>query len=796
MIRSLLLGILACGVANAATVKVQRLLTVGDTAAGVAVTNLRQVSQNERGEIAVGGNAVGINNTLWAGYPGLLQIVAGNGQAGPGGGAFTSVSGSTLIVPVINDEGAVAFLASQGGTGLYTWVDGEIGKVAGHGEAVPGIAGATFFLNTGNVSRPFFGTTNLFQFLCRMDGNTTSADNMALWGGVAGAPQLIAREGGAIPGQPGLSFPTSNFIFETTSTNTVGQTALSSLLTGPGVVAGVNDNAVLVGGAGGFSMIVRGGDAAVAFGLPPDATFAAVGDNWPVRINDFGEVLFFAALKGTGVSGTLFTGNHTSLWKGPPGGLQMIARRADLAPGLPPGVTFLLATSLVPDADHLALAASGDAAFITTLGGSVTAADDTALYMHRAGVNLLVLREGAPAPGQPAGVVFNNLSSTQGWRLALNSAGQLAILADLTGTGVTNANDAALYFWSQEDGLQLIAREGGSVETAPGVFQTIASIELNGTHGDDSGSPRNFNSRGQLTFTATLDGAASIVRATLVNPATYELLTSTTHSAGGQTVSSANYRVNADTTASGGLGTSAAYAGKMDFVGQLYDPVALSPTAAPSIVSENSSTQLSAVVTMDDDTFLPLAAGVAQWSIASGPLLSIDPSTNVALTGVVYQTTTATARARFGGLSNTVNIEVMNTNIDDLAQYAGDGITDAWQVQHFGLPPNANAAPTANPDFDGQDNLFEFLAGNDPNDSKSAFTLKIGIASPNAYEITLNKTVPGTIYRVLKAPTLDTADPWPELTSFTVGAVQLEVVVEDVNPPANRGFYKVVLEKQ
>lgn len=795
MKRVLFLFFTTLGLAQAATVKVQRLIAVGDTAAGVTVTNLRQVSQNERGEIAVAGDAASVYNTVWAGHPGFLRIITHHGSPAPDGGVFTNVSGSSLVVPIVNDAGNVSFLANEGSTGVYTSVGGVIGKVARDGDAVPGIPGATFAMNFGYVWKPFFGVTNGFQFLTRMDGSTTGADNYAIWGGVAGQPQLIARKGGEIPGLPGLFFPSIYFIFEAATANTAGQTALCTSLSGTGVVSNVNDNAVLVGGAGGFSIVVRGGDPAVVLGLPQDATFAGVWDNWPVRVNNSGEVLFFASLKGTGVSGTLNTGNHYSLWKGPPGALKMIARRADPAPGLP-GVTLLLSTSLVPDLEHIAFASNGDAAFISTLAGAVTTGTDTALFAHIAEVNHLVAREGAQAPGLPAGILFNNIAAAQGWRFAINSSAQLAILADLTGTGVTNANDAALYFWTPADGLMLIAREGGSVETSPGVFQTITEIVLNGTHGDDSGSPRNFNSRGQLTLTADLDGSPAIVRATIVTPASYTLLTANLHASAAGSSTSAQYAADVELNAGGVLAASAAGVVKPGFTGQLYDPAALTLAATPASVAENAATQLSTTVTMDDDTILPLAAGVSQWSVVAGPLASIHPGTHQALAGTVFQNTNATARARFAGLANTLVIPVLNTSTDDLAQYSGDGIADDWQVQHFGLPPNLNAAPESNPDFDGQDNLFEFLAGTNPLSAASQFVTQPGFVAPGTFGVTINQAVPGTVYTVLKSPDLGPTATWTEVTSLTVVSPQTNVLVQDPNPPPGKGFYKVMLEKE
>jgi PKD repeat protein len=45
----------------------------------------------------------------------------------------------------------------------------------------------------------------------------------------------------------------------------------------------------------------------------------------------------------------------------------------------------------------------------------------------------------------------------------------------------------------------------------------------------------------------------------------------------------------------------------------------------------------------------------------------------------------------------------------------------SWQIQYFGSINNPNAAPDADPDGDGQNNMAEFLAGTDPTNSASSF---------------------------------------------------------------------------
>ena len=55
----------------------------------------------------------------------------------------------------------------------------------------------------------------------------------------------------------------------------------------------------------------------------------------------------------------------------------------------------------------------------------------------------------------------------------------------------------------------------------------------------------------------------------------------------------------------------------------------------------------------------------------------------------------------------------------------------AWQVQYFGSTNNPNAAPGADPDGDGQNNLAEFLAGTNPTNSASGLQITSIVTSGN-----------------------------------------------------------------
>lgn len=60
-------------------------------------------------------------------------------------------------------------------------------------------------------------------------------------------------------------------------------------------------------------------------------------------------------------------------------------------------------------------------------------------------------------------------------------------------------------------------------------------------------------------------------------------------------------------------------------------------------------------------------------------------STGLATAAHVFADTAAVAEGTYAGLTGTLSLTVRNTGDDDLGLYAGDGLIDLWQVEHFGL---------------------------------------------------------------------------------------------------------------
>lgn len=227
-----------------------------------------------------------------------------------------------------------------------------------------------------------------------------------------------------------------------------------------------------------------------------------------------------------------------------------------------------------------------------------------------------------------------------------------------------------------------------------------------------------MNLRPLLVLPLTLAAAHAGQRAS----ANYSIAAETVVGGGGR-VTSANANVTLDSSVGGIVGLSSIATppetAKLGYIGQLYDLAGLGLTAAPANVNETATAQLTAWRALDDLSLLPLPTGASvTWSVLGGPLTGIS-ATGLATAGTVYQDTAATVRGVFGALTADLEITVLDGIKDNFGAYAGDTVGDDWQVQYFGQPPNADAGPTADPDSDGDPNLYEYHARLIPNDPAS-----------------------------------------------------------------------------
>jgi len=168
---------------------------------------------------------------------------------------------------------------------------------------------------------------------------------------------------------------------------------------------------------------------------------------------------------------------------------QLVARSGIAAPGVP-GAT--LSTNFwYPDVDD-----QGQLLFVARLsGGAVTTADDGCLMRGSSLADLSIeVREGAPAPGLP-GILLGDFA-LNGWRLS--ESGRLTFTCNLTGPGVTTADDSALF--SGPAGAPLLHARRGS--PAPGTAGAAFDTNFQSIHFDEYRS----NDAGEVLFHSLLTG--------------------------------------------------------------------------------------------------------------------------------------------------------------------------------------------------------------------------------------------------------------------------------------------------
>ena len=261
--------------------------------------------------------------------------------------------------------------------------------------------------------------------------------------------------------------------------------------------------------------------------------------------------------------------------------------------------------------------------------------------------------------------------------------------------------------------------------------------------------------------------------------------------AGGKRVSSASYVIDGNLSSLGGIASvaSPAVTARHGYAGQLYDVQSLDLSASPTNVNETGTSQLGVKAILDDSTFLSLSAANVAWRVVIGPIASISVN-GLAITTNVYQDTAATVRADYQSKFGTLSLTVLNLGNDDFGLYARDSMDDAWQARYFGLN-NTNAAPTADPDGDGQSNLFEYAAGTAPTNGFSLFRLSIAPVPtrPTWMQLTLSPCLSNRIYSVLFSTNL-TLGGFAPLTSFSSSNSSTQLTLTDTNATNAARFYR------
>ncbi|HCN27959.1 MAG TPA: hypothetical protein DIT64_04075 [Verrucomicrobiales bacterium] len=272
--------------------------------------------------------------------------------------------------------------------------------------------------------------------------------------------------------------------------------------------------------------------------------------------------------------------------------------------------------------------------------------------------------------------------------------------------------------------------------------------------------------------------------------ANYSITTDTTDSGGGRTTGGGVVN-DGSLGGIGGISSAGAAVAKDGYAGQLYDVTGLTLTAGAATVNETATVQLGARQSLDDATFLAVAANSVAWSVVSGPVSGISAG-GLATAGVVAQDTPATVQGGFSGFTGTYNFTVLDSIPDNFGAYAADGIGDDWQVQYFG-PNNPNAGPGFISDGSGLTNLFKYTAGLVPNNAASTFLLNNApvTGQPGQQQITLGPTFSDRTYTIEFS--LDLSG-WNTLGPAFPGNGGTQIIT-DTNASGPHKFYRVSVNK-
>jgi hypothetical protein len=159
-------------------------------------------------------------------------------------------------------------------------------------------------------------------------------------------------------------------------------------------------------------------------------------------------------------------------------------------------------------------------------------------------------------------------------------------------------------------------------------------------------------------------------------------------------------------------------------------------------------------------------------------------------------TSNATLQVTLGAATSTASLTIQDTIPDNFGTYGSDGVSDTWQMQHFGAN-NPQAAPGLDPDGDGQSNLFEFTAGLSPTSGNSRFTVSMEEVpgQPGKKRMVFEPANAGRLFTLYRNTGLSPEGWEPVQGAVTTGNDGTSTLV-DPAPPSDRTFYRIQINLQ
>jgi hypothetical protein len=462
--------------------------------------------------------------------PAVLITTGDNAPASDG--TPTGLTFATFKHPLINDVGAVAFLATLSGedvnasndVGIWTNEGGVLRLVARAGDVAPGLSGegAVFgrFLSVALGDSAYALDEDALAppavaFVAQLEagrGGVTAANDLGLWAyrrGESGSPlRSVLREGTLLDLRPGDAYP--------------GKTVLSFIALQPMPGAAGQGHGV------GFSRHNRASDEVLALVKFTDATQAIVEFRIAADISTFtvaetGEVgapsLKFQSFS---VPTQSFDGQNAFIAKFQRDPEEEVGSRAQravyVANDLDALHTFRMVSSgdPLPENNDASFArfqtvvnnGHGNYAILASVAGTgINIANDTGIWRDSIDGLRPLIREGSPAPGVENTIFLRFIS------LAMPDDGRAIFKARVRNES-TLERSRGIWFTDESNVLRLLIREGDSIPGRTGSpVQSFSALEY------VNGSPtqsRTFNKAGDGIFRARFaDGSQALIKAVL-----------------------------------------------------------------------------------------------------------------------------------------------------------------------------------------------------------------------------------------------------------------------------------------
>lgn len=342
-----------------------------------------------------------------------------------------------------------------------------------------------------------------------------------------------------------------------------------------------------------------------------------------------------------------------------------------------------------------------------------------------------------PSSGSCTGTAGSLAITVTGVGSAGSISGPTTVCAGQTGAGysISGVSGATTYTWAVPSGATIASGQGGASisvnwgSTAGSV--TVTPSNANGCTGSGSGVSVTVNAApgilsGPLPQTVCAGGSASFTVSASGAGLSYQWQKNGVNISDGGTISgSATNMLTLTDVSTGDSGAS-------------FDCV-VSGTCSPPAMSSGATLMVNA----SPATF-NVTGGGSYCAAGGGVTVGLDGSESTASyqlelngnatgvpvvgTGSAISFTNQMGIGTYTILASNMTSGCTATMNGSASVTAGDPFT-CWQLQYFGCTNCPQAAATADPDGDGQNNMAEFLAGTDPTNSASVLTITSVIES-------------------------------------------------------------------